>query len=496
MITSSRLASLAAAFATVRHASGGFNPSSKTNVAVYWGQNSHGVGGDNPAAQQRLAYYCANTNIDVIPMAFMTKIGGADALPELNFANQGDPCSMFDGTNLKNCPQIAEDIATCQEQYGKTILLSIGGATYTEGGFQSESAAITAANKVWDIFGPYNSGSSALRPFNTSAVDGFDFDFESTVQNMVPFVRQLRTLVDSASDGKKRYLTAAPQCPYPDSADQQFLDAVGMDAIFVQFYNNYCGVQSYNLGASQQNNFNFDTWDKWATQTSPNKNVKVLLGIPASSTAAGSGYLEPTALAPVISYVKNFSSMGGVMMWDASQALANGDFLAQVAGQLDSSAAESTSAAATSAEASSTRTSSSSASQRSSAVLSSSSSSSSAASRSSNAASTLVTSVRSSSSIASSSSVAAAPSYEAPPVTSQPQQILSRATDAPSEAARSAYSSVASAASSSIRAVLPPFYHGPPPPMRSSSSTRGKPHRFVCEEIVEDDDDGAVDDAA
>ncbi|KAK8169827.1 glycoside hydrolase superfamily [Phyllosticta citrichinensis] len=485
MITTSRLASLAAAFATVRHASAVFNPSSKNNVAVYWGQNSHGRGGDDPEAQQRLAYYCANSDIDVIPMAFMTKIGGADALPELNFANQGDPCGMFDGTNLKNCPQIAEDIATCQEQYGKTILLSIGGATYTEGGFQSESAAVTAANKVWDIFGPYNSGSSALRPFNNSAVDGFDFDFESPVQNMIPFVRQLRTLVDSGSDGKKRYLTAAPQCPYPDAADQQFLDAVGMDAVFVQFYNNYCGVQSYNPGASQQNNFNFDTWDKWATQTSPNKNVKVLLGIPASSTAAGSGYLEPTALAPVIPYVKNFSSMGGVMMWDASQALSNKDFLAQVAGELDTSSAQSTSAA-TSAVASSTGTSSS-VSQRSSGV--SSSSSSSAASRSS-AASTLVTSVRSSS-LSSSSSVAA-PSYDAPPVTSQPQQILSRATDAPSEAARSGYgissgSSSSVVPASSIQAVLPPFHHGPPPPMRSSSSTRGNPHRFVCEEIVDDD---------
>ncbi|KAK8220995.1 glycoside hydrolase superfamily [Phyllosticta capitalensis] len=483
MITASRLASLAAAFATVKYASAGFNPSSKSNVAVYWGQNSHGVGGDNPEAQQRLSYYCANSNIDVIPMAFMTKIGGADALPELNFANQGDPCSMFDGTNLKNCPEIAEDIATCQKTYGKTILLSIGGATYTEGGFASESAAVNAANKIWDIFGPYNSGSSALRPFNTSAVDGFDFDFESTVQNMVPFVRQLRSLVDNASDGKKRYLTAAPQCPYPDAADQPFLDAVGLDAVFVQFYNNYCGVQSYNPGASEQYNFNFDTWDKWASQTSPNKNVKVLLGIPASSTAAGSGYLQPTALAPVLSYVKNFSSMGGVMMWDASQALSNKingqDFLAAVASELDSASTASTSS---SSVASTTRASSSSVERR--------SSSSTAVSKSSAAvaSSTLLTSVRNSAS----SSAAEGPSYAAPPPVTSGQVILSRATEAPSEAARSGYSngisssnsiSAPAAPASSIQAVIPPFVHGPRP------SGAKRPHRFVCEEIDDGEED-------
>jgi chitinase len=123
-------------------------------------------------------------------------------------------------------------------------------------------------------------------------------------------------------------LTAAPQCPYPDAADNDMLNgAVSFDAIWVQFYNNYCGTQSYVPGSPTQNNFNFATWDNWARTVSKNKSVKILLGVPASPTAAGSGYASASSLAPIINYCKHFSSFGGVMMWDASQAYANSGFL-------------------------------------------------------------------------------------------------------------------------------------------------------------------------
>lgn len=147
---------------------------------------------------------------------------------------------------------------------------------------------------------------------------------------MVPFANQLRSLMDasSASTGKKYFLTAAPQCPYPDSADNAMLSgAVFFDAIWVQFYNNYCGLQSFVPGASTQNNFNFQTWDNWAKTVSKNPNVKVLLGVPGSSTAAGSGYETGSTLASIISYCQQFSSFGGVMTWDMSQVYANAGFL-------------------------------------------------------------------------------------------------------------------------------------------------------------------------
>lgn len=179
----------------------------------------------------------ADTDIDIIPMAFMTQVNtGPGNTPTLNFANQQNNCNTFTGTNLINCPQIGEDIKTCQQQYGKKILLSIGGATYTEGGFASAIEATTAADNIWQMFGPQNASqatsnvslsatiarrqhyhsphlkrqSTVLRPFGDAVLDGFDFDFESPVTNVVPFAARLRTLMDQDST-KQHYLTAAPQ---------------------------------------------------------------------------------------------------------------------------------------------------------------------------------------------------------------------------------------------------------------------------------------------
>ncbi|KAM3076073.1 Chitinase 2 [Clarireedia jacksonii] len=307
------LSCLPAAFA-------GFSSSSSSNVAVYWGQNSYGQSSGS-LVQQRLSYYCANMEIDIIPLAFMVSVTN----PVLNFANQGDVCTAISGSTLFYCSELEADITTCQKTYGKTILLSIGGATYTEGGFSSTAAAVTAANNVWSWFGPYSS--SAVRPFGTAVVDGFDFDFETTVSNMPAFANQLRSLMN-ANTSKQWILSAAPQCPYPDAADGPMLaGAVSFDLIWVQFYNNYCGLQSFVPGTSTQNNFNFATWDTWAKTVSLNPNVKVMLGIPANTGAAGSGYASGATLAQIIAYAKSFSSFGGVMMWDISQLYANAGFL-------------------------------------------------------------------------------------------------------------------------------------------------------------------------
>jgi len=109
--------------------------------------------------------------------------------------------------------------------------------------------------------------------------------------------------------------------------------AVYFDAIWVQFYNNYCGLQSFTVGSSTQNNFNFATWDNWAKTVSLNPNVKIILGIPGN-TGAGAGYQSGSTLASIISYCKSFSSFGGVMIWDMSQVYANSGFLNAVSSDL------------------------------------------------------------------------------------------------------------------------------------------------------------------
>ncbi|KAF2225408.1 glycoside hydrolase superfamily [Elsinoe ampelina] len=307
----------------------GFSSTANTNVAVYWGQNSYGQGTGN-LSQQSLATYCRNSNVDIIPMAFLTQMtSGPGGEPVLNFANQQNGCGVFPGTQLIKCPNITKDIKTCQNQYGKTILLSIGGATYGEGGFSNNATAKAWADKLWAMFGPKQTGSSELRPFGNAVIDGFDMDMETTMTNSVAFAQRLRTLMNK-STAKKFYLTAAPQCPYPDHAVGPMLANVGFDAIFVQFYNNYCGLQSFTSGTSTQNNFNYETWDAYAKTVSKKKVVKIFLGVPAGPTAAGSGYKSVADLRPIINYCKQFSSFGGVMSWDLSQAMANSGFLGGV----------------------------------------------------------------------------------------------------------------------------------------------------------------------
>ncbi|KAH9892208.1 glycoside hydrolase family 18 protein [Xylariomycetidae sp. FL2044] len=319
------LALFASSAAIVPSALAGFSAASQSNVAVYWGQNSFG----QASSQTRLSTYCSNSEIDIIPLAFMNGI----KTPITNFANAGDNCTVFAGTQLLDCPQIEEDIKTCQSQ-GKTILLSIGGATYTEGGFTSSSEAETAADSVWALFG--SDTSEANRPFGSAVIDGFDFDFESTTSNFVPFATRLRSLMD-ADTSKTYYLSAAPQCPYPDAAMNDMLNgAVSFDFIMIQFYNNYCGVSSFVAGSATQNNFNLGTWDTWAKTTSKNPNVKILLGVPAN-TGAGAGYVSAATLGPIISYSKQYSSFGGVMMWDMSQLYQNSGFLDAVYASLTGS---------------------------------------------------------------------------------------------------------------------------------------------------------------
>ncbi|KAJ5609448.1 Class III chitinase [Penicillium herquei] len=354
---------------------------SDSNIAIYWGQNSlQGKGGD---VQKPLADYCKNSNIDVIPIAFDMMVNGPGGVPEIDFSVTSQDCDVFPGTQLKNCPKIGQDIQTCQDE-GTTILLSIGGATYSEGGFKSEDDAKAGAQLIWETFGPQQDGSKALRPFGNVSLDGFDFDFEASVTHMAPFANELRSLMDQDTS-KQYFLTAAPQCPYPDAADKDILNGpVSVDAVWVQFYNNYCGLNGFDTN-EQNSKFNFEEWDNWAKTVSQNKNVKVLVGAPADTTAASTGYVPADKLTEVIEYSKKFSSFGGVMMWDVTQAYANNGFIDSVrkalGGPNSGSSSSSNSASASASAPSSTN--SPNTSQSSNVPASSSSSSSSSASGSS-----------------------------------------------------------------------------------------------------------------
>jgi len=165
-------------------------------------------------------------------------------------------------------------------------------------------------------------GTSDTRPFGAAVLDGIDLDIEGgTSTGLAAFVTQIRTLAEGAS--KPYFITGAPQCPFPDAFLGSVIDAVGFDMIYVQFYNNFCELTEF----SDPNDWNFATWDNWAKTASPNPDVKVFIGAPAAPLAAGSGYVDPATLTTIIQSTKaEFSSFGGVMLWDISQAVANDRF--------------------------------------------------------------------------------------------------------------------------------------------------------------------------
>jgi len=155
------------------------------------------------------------------------------------------------------------------------------------------------------------------RPFGDAILDGVDLDIEQGVPTgYAAFVNRLR---ERAKNGTKQlYVTAAPQCPFPDVYIGQALNDAPFDAVHVQFYNNYCGL-------ADSKSFNFDTWDQWAKSGSANPDIKVYIGALAGQD--GSGYVDPNTLASYITHAqRTWSSFGGVMLWEASLAVANNNY--------------------------------------------------------------------------------------------------------------------------------------------------------------------------
>lgn len=281
-----------------------FSASALNNIAVYWGQNSGG-------GQQPLATYCAREEVDIVILSFLY------GFPKmmLNFANACE--NTFTSEGLLHCLNIAEDIKTCQ-QNGKKVLLLLGGATGVYG-FTSDSEATDFADTLWNYFGAGHSG--VERPFDDAIVDGFDFDIEN--QNQVGYPALANALRQKFAEDslKQYYLAAAPQCPYPDASVGNVLAQLDIDFAFIQFYNNYC-----SLGP----NFNWDTWTDYAANVSPNKNIKLYVGLPGEARSAGTGYhsaADVQAQLPLLVLLSPY--FGGFSFWDASLAIANVDSLGQ-----------------------------------------------------------------------------------------------------------------------------------------------------------------------
>ncbi|ORX70227.1 glycoside hydrolase, partial [Linderina pennispora] len=277
-----------------------FNINCNSNYVSYYGQNSAG-------SQKSLGTYCQDATEDVIVLSFMNSFPNV----LLNFANACE--TTFPGSTLLHCPSMAADIKYCQSQ-GKAVVLSMGGASGAYG-FSSDSEAAAFADTVWNKF---FKGTDSQRPFDDAVLDGIDLDIEGgSTYGYAAFINQLRS--HYASDpSKEYYIAAAPQCPFPDAWIGSALNSAWFDMVFVQFYNNYCGLNAYPTW------FNFGDWDNWAKNSAVNKDVKIFIGAPGSPSAAGSGYVDASTLQTIYNDVRSkYPSLGGIMTWDISQARTN-----------------------------------------------------------------------------------------------------------------------------------------------------------------------------
>ncbi|KAI8620880.1 glycoside hydrolase superfamily, partial [Chytriomyces sp. MP71] len=210
---------------------------------------------------------------------------------------------------------IAADILYCQS-IGVKIGVSVGGYVGSVG-LATGGAAV--AKDLWDNF---LGGSTPLakRTLPGVVLDGVDLDIETATGNNAGYAQltsQLRSLI--VASGQNYYISAAPQCVIPDANMDYTLKNGWFDFVTVQFYSSGCGNgPNYDNNASVWNNGQ----GSWLSQTAlwPNKNVKLIVGFPASSSAGNfGGDADPWLY--VKQYVSTWAAenpnvFGGLMWWD------------------------------------------------------------------------------------------------------------------------------------------------------------------------------------
>ncbi|KAJ6872930.1 hypothetical protein NC651_031923 [Populus alba x Populus x berolinensis] len=162
------------------------------SIVVYWGQDGR---------EGTLTDTCASGKYGIVNIAFLSVFGNGKK-PQVNLAGHCDPSS-------NGCQRVSTGIHNCQNK-GIKVMLSIGGGS---GGYTltSPDEARRVAEYLWNNF---LSGNSNSRPLGDAILDGIDFDIEGGERYYAVLASRLSEL---SRGGRKVYLTAAPQCPFPDN---------------------------------------------------------------------------------------------------------------------------------------------------------------------------------------------------------------------------------------------------------------------------------------
>ncbi|RCV33096.1 hypothetical protein SETIT_7G055300v2 [Setaria italica] len=249
-------------------------------ITVYWGQT---------ASEGSLHKACQSNLYSTVILSFLTHFGGGRYKLDLT----GHSWSA-----------VGPDVKYCQSK-NILVLLAIGGG-FGRYSLASKADAKAVADHIWVV---YLGGRSSTkpRPFGDAVLDGVDFDIEhGGSKHYDDLARYLKGY--NGKGRKKVWITAAPQCPFPDRMLGQALQTGLFDRIHVQFYNNpVCSYRAGNVGAFTR------AWQKW-TRSFPRSSV--YLGLPAARGAAGSGYVPPaTLVSKVLPIVRRSRNYGGIMLW-------------------------------------------------------------------------------------------------------------------------------------------------------------------------------------
>jgi len=285
-------------------------------IVAYWGQN--GVYAAHPEREhweKDLSEFCINYNYDVVVLSFLHVFfdtGNKDQMPGMNFAFHCTKGISEEYPSLLRCPKIEAGIKECQKR-GKTVLMSLGGASGAAG-FRNDEQGKLLAYRLYHLL-LEGTELQDIRPFGTAVLDGIDLDIEGGMPTgYSALVKELRRI--TAASSKKYMITAAPQCPYPDliqgPAKGKFLgDAPELiDEIYIQFYNNWCQPGNENAF--------WDSFKQWVAYSEKTNGPIVYIGVPAERRAANLGYITPDKLKGIYEKAKDEPRMGGIMMWDAS----------------------------------------------------------------------------------------------------------------------------------------------------------------------------------
>ncbi|GAM42009.1 hypothetical protein TCE0_043f15600 [Talaromyces pinophilus] len=292
---------------------------STNKLTVYWGAEDDTT---------TLSDVCSDDSYQIVNLAFVSYFNGDGGYPTLSLSTLDGPSQAQQdagATSLQDGSSLVDAIQACQSS-GKLVIMSLGGAVgNADVTLSGDDQANNVADMLWNLFGGgTDENITPLRPFGDVKLDGFDIDNESgDPTGYSAFVSRLRS--NFAQDSSKTYyLTAAPQCPYPDQSVP--LDVCQqLDYVWVQFYNNGdCDVAQSGFIDAVQN---------WSNGIG---DAKLFIGAVASDADGDEGYVDSETLVSSLKQVEglDLSNFGGAMLWEAQLAVKNDNYQWDIAAAL------------------------------------------------------------------------------------------------------------------------------------------------------------------